>query len=112
MKALKREILLQRDFQHPNIVKLYSSFEKKGKLYMILEFVEKGNLWELLKNVYLNETQVIRIFRQIVSAIKYLHKRKILHRDIKPENILLNSHFDVKLCDFGFCAPYGKDQLR
>lgn len=47
-----------------------------------------------------------------MSAVDYLHEKRIIHRDIKPENILLDENFNTKLCDFGFCAPFGDGILR
>lgn len=71
-----------------------------------------GNLFEFMKSNRLSEDDVVNIFYQVSSAINYLHKQKILHRDIKPENILMKDRTHAKLCDFGFCAPYGTDVVR
>lgn len=98
--------------KHDNIVKLHNAFESKGYLYIILEYVEKGNLFEYMKVNRLSEDDVVTIFYQVTSAINHLHKQKILHRDIKPENILMKDKNHAKLCDFGFCAPYGNDVVR
>lgn len=60
----------------------------------------------------MTDSQVLTVFYQILKAISYIHKLKILHRDIKPENILMEGDFHAKLCDFGFCAPYGEGIKR
>lgn len=60
----------------------------------------------------MSEAEVIKIARQMISAVAYLHIRKIVHRDIKPENILFDHQGNFKLCDFGFCAPFGDDNQR
>lgn len=60
----------------------------------------------------LKEKEVYKIFYQVVSALAYIHNKNILHRDIKPENILITKDKDIKLCDFGFCAPFGEGQMR
>ena len=112
IEALKRELNIQKALKHEHIVKLYNAFESKGFLYIILEYVEKGNLFEYMKANRLNEDDIVSIFGQVTSAINYLHKQKILHRDIKPENILMKERNFAKLCDFGFCAPYGNDVVR
>lgn len=112
IEALKRELNIQKTLKHDNIVKLYNAFEAKGFLYIILEYVEKGNLFEYMKANRLTEDDIVSVFGQVTSAINYLHKQKILHRDIKPENILMKDKNFAKLCDFGFCAPYGNDVVR
>lgn len=112
VEALRRELNIQKTLKHDNIVKLYNAFENKGFLYIILEYVENGNLFEYMKTHKLSEDDIVRIFYQMASAINYLHKQKILHRDIKPENILMKERGHAKLCDFGFCAPYGNDVVR
>lgn len=77
-------------------------------LYIVLEYIEEGNLWELMGTKKLKEVEVFKIFYQVVSAMCYIHEKNILHRDIKPENILIKKDKNVKLCDFGFCAPFGE----
>lgn len=52
------------------------------------------------------------MYSQVVSAVCFLHQKKIMHWDLKPENILLTESKDIKLCDFGFCAPYGEGFMR
>ena len=112
IEALRRELNVQKVLKHDNIVKLHNAFETNGFLYIILEYIELGNLFEFSKKTKLTEDEIINVFFQITSAINYLHKQKILHRDIKPENILMVSRNTAKLCDFGFCAPYGNDVVR
>ena len=111
-RALKRELDTHRCLDHDNIVKLYNSFEVDGSLYIILEHIEMGNLYHFIKEHTLAEDEVVAIFYQVASALSYLHGQNILHRDVKPENILMVSRSQVKLCDFGFCAPYGNDEVR
>lgn len=112
IEALKRELNIQKALQHENIVKLYNAFETNGFLYIILEYIEQGNLFDYSRKHILSEDDIVNIFYQVTSAINYLHKKQILHRDIKPENILMVNHSHAKLCDFGFCAPYGGDVVR
>jgi len=112
IEALRRELHIQKTLRHENIVKLYNAFEEKGYLYIVLEYVEKGTLFDSIQARTLSEDDVVNIFFQVVSAIAYLHNRNILHRDIKPENVLMKNKSYAKLCDFGFSAPYGTDIIR
>lgn len=91
---------------------MYNSFEHGGFLYIILEYIKHGNLFEHMNKKPMSEDQILQIFYQITTAINYLHQKNILHRDIKPENILMENDWHVKLCDFGFCAPYGGNVVR
>lgn len=111
-EALRRELNIQKALKHDHIVKLHNAFESSGFLYIVLEHVGMGNLFEFAKRHELSEADIVGIFYQVVSAISYLHRQQILHRDIKPENILMMAKDRVKLCDFGFCAPYGGDVVR
>ena len=87
---------------------MYGYHTDKDSLYIVLEYIEEGNLWELMNRRKLQNKEIFKIFYQVVSAMCYIHQKNILHRDIKPENILITKKKDVKLCDFGFCAPFGE----
>ena len=112
LEALRRELQIQKMLQHEHIVKMHTSFEKDGYLYIVLEYIKQGNLFEFLRKRNLSQEQVLSIFYQILTAIDYLHDKQILHRDIKPENVLMENENKIKLCDFGFCAFYGKNVVR
>ncbi|KAI7871167.1 kinase-like domain-containing protein [Spinellus fusiger] len=106
-----REIKLLRTLPpHPNIVQLYDSFfSHANDLYFVMEFVDCGNIYQLIKtqrdqNTLLTQQQVKYIVHQVISALEHVHKHNILHRDLKPENLLLGSSpagLIVKLADFG-----------
>lgn len=97
---------------HQNIVEFKGYFLRLNKLYMVLEYIQGGSLWELLNQRRLSLDETFLYLSQIVAALHYLHSLKIIHRDIKSENILLLSSNQLKICDFGFCAPFGDDQKR
>jgi len=111
-EAIRREIEIHKQLVHPNIVKMYANFENNGRLYLILDYVEQGNLYDHMRSRTFDDRTVVKIFVQMLEAIAYLHQRRIIHRDIKPENILIDKSGNFKLCDFGFCAPYGYDNPR
>ena len=98
---------------HPNIVKIFEAFETEDNVYLVMEYVGGGSLHSLLKEQSdrrLQEEDAKRLFKQIMTALQYCHRKSITHRDIKLENILLDEHRNVKLIDFGFstCIPNDK----
>ncbi|XP_077596333.1 serine/threonine-protein kinase 36 [Stigmatopora nigra] len=102
LQSLKKEIDIMSNLQHPNIVKLFDSFETETEVVVVTEYAE-GQLFQIIEDDgSLPEYQVCEIACQLVSALYYLHSRRILHRDMKPQNILFDKNGVVKLCDFGF----------
>ncbi|KAF2830021.1 Pkinase-domain-containing protein [Ophiobolus disseminans] len=110
--GLEREICIMKLLDHPNIVRLYDIWENRNELYLIMEFVEGGELFSYIhEKGGIVEINVVHIFRQIIAALIYCHRINIHHRDLKPENILLDRDtMTVKLVDFGMAAlqPTGK----
>lgn len=100
---LTTEIDLHASLSHPHIIGFVDSLQVDSKVYLLLENAERGSLFFYLHpNKGLPESLSLRFAYQTLLAVKYLHDRHILHRDIKPENVLLDSAFNVKLCDFGW----------
>ena len=100
-----REIEIMYKLHHPNIVKLYGHFEDNNYCYFIMEYLQKGNIYPLVKRKFPVTLQLIAsIMKDIISAVYFLHHMspKIIHRDIKPENILLDQQGRTKLTDFGW----------
>ncbi|XP_027691208.1 cyclin-dependent kinase-like 5 isoform X2 [Vombatus ursinus] len=98
-----RELKMLRTLKQENIVELKEAFRRRGKLYLVFEYVEK-NMLELLEEMPngVPPEKVKSYIYQLIKAIHWCHKNDIVHRDIKPENLLI-SHSDIlKLCDFGF----------
>lgn len=108
---INREIAIHKSFNHPNIVRMHNAFKIHSTLYIVLDYISRGSLFDFNKS-NLSDGTIARIFAQIVSAIEFMHRHKILHRDIKPENVLIDEAEDARLCDFGFCAPFGENVLR
>ncbi|CAD8061805.1 unnamed protein product [Paramecium primaurelia] len=103
---IQREIHILRKLRHPNIVQLYEILESDTKIYLIMEFVSGGELFQhIVKNKRLSENEAAALFSQIVEAIEYLHSLKIAHRDLKPENLLLENN-TLKVVDFGLSNTY------
>ena len=103
-KRVIQEIQLLRRLDHPNIVKLLEVFETETTIYIVMEHMDKGDLYTLLKSQKkgrLSEPQAKPLFLQILRGLEYIHSQRILHRDIKLDNILIDQSSNLKICDFG-----------
>ena len=102
-KTTLREVKILRMLKQENVVQLKEAFRRKGKLYLVFEYVEK-NLLEILQEAPngLPPDQVRSYIYQLCKAIEYCHRLEVVHRDIKPENLLISGQHVLKLCDFGF----------
>ncbi|KAB8349856.1 hypothetical protein FH972_023869 [Carpinus fangiana] len=110
---VRREIEIQSNLAHPNILRLYGHFSDSKRIFLILEFAAKGELYKhLRKATRFPELQAAQYIAQMASALKFLHKKHIMHRDIKPENILVGIHGEIKISDFGWSvhAPNNRRQ--
>ena len=93
--------------RHPNIVQLYEIIETSRQLFLIMEFVPGGELFNyIVKKKRLENREACRFFHQILAGIEYLHSIKICHRDLKPENLLLDENMNIKIVDFGLSNTY------
>ncbi|XP_019545610.2 serine/threonine-protein kinase fused [Aedes albopictus] len=101
LKGLRGECEIQRNLQHPNIIRMVDSFETENEIIAVTEFA-KTDLHSELRDGSLGEPKTQKITYDLVSALYYLHSHRILHRDLKPQNILLDRNKTAKLCDFGF----------
>lgn len=111
----KAERNILQDIQHPFIVDMKYAFQTEGKLYMILEFAQGGELFNLLEqeNIF-DEVWAAFYLAEITLALGHLHTNGVIYRDLKPENILLDRDGHVKLADFGLCKQNvyeGNDNL-
>lgn len=99
------EITILKNVHHPNIINLHHVFENRHKIYLVMELLEGGELFDLIvKRGCLTEAETSKVMRQVIQAVAYLHMKRICHRDLKPENILLGRKGDietVRITDFG-----------
>ncbi|XP_060574979.1 5'-AMP-activated protein kinase catalytic subunit alpha-2-like isoform X17 [Ruditapes philippinarum] len=99
---IRKEIQNLKLFRHPHIIKLYQVISTPTDIFMVMEYVSGGELFDyIVKNGKLQEHEARRFFQQIVSGVDYCHRHMVVHRDLKPENLLLDHNRNVKLADFG-----------
>lgn len=102
-KQVRREVEIQSNLRHPNILKLYGHFHDSKRIFLILEFAGKGELYKHLRRENrFPEWKAAQYVAQCAAALRYLHRKHVIHRDIKPENILLGIHGEIKIADFGW----------
>lgn len=103
--AMEREIVLMKLVDHPNVLKLYDVWETSTSLYLILEYIQGGELFEqLCGEGRRTPPEALHYFQQIICAVDYLHRFNIAHRDLKLENILVDQESNIKVADFGMAA--------
>ena len=101
----RQEIKTLQVLRHKRIIRIRGWFEDSDNIYIVLPYMEGGDLSGFLKREGIPSKELtIKFMTQIISAVKYCHKKGILHRDIKLNNILIDKNMDIKLTDFGLCA--------
>lgn len=101
-RDIKREIKIMQHLRHPNIVSIHAVLVTDKKLYLVMELVRGGELYdEIVSKRRVDEQTSRRYFQQIVDAMVYCHRCGVVHRDLKPENLLLDGNGNVKITDFG-----------
>jgi calcium/calmodulin-dependent protein kinase I len=107
-ESLKQEVSILGKLNHPNITRLFDFFEEEKFYYVVLEYLDGGELFDrIVKKTYYSEKEARDLVFTVLKAIKYCHDQHIVHRDLKPENLLLaskNDDSDIKVADFGFAT--------
>ena len=102
MKKILYETNLMQKLNHPNITKILEMFEDDKFIFIIMEYINGGNLFSFVKKRRKLTEKIAKIlYKQIILGIKHIHSKNIVHRDIKLENILIDLNNTVKICDFG-----------
>mmetsp|Transcript_50584 Transcript_50584/g.158033 ORF Transcript_50584/g.158033 Transcript_50584/m.158033 type:complete len:630 (-) Transcript_50584:87-1976(-) len=114
-RQLAREIEILTTVSHPNVISLKDVFEDEKSVYLVLELVQGGELFDRIVNDgAFSEKDAAKMIRKITDALMHLHERKICHRDLKPENLLLTSkgsEADIKIADFGLSKILGEKTM-
>mmetsp|Transcript_7760 Transcript_7760/g.23704 ORF Transcript_7760/g.23704 Transcript_7760/m.23704 type:complete len:402 (-) Transcript_7760:176-1381(-) len=96
------EIAALRACRHPNIIRLEDAVMSRGKLYLVMEYLTGGELFDyVVDKGTLSEAEAADVLRHLTSAIAYMHAKGVVHRDLKPENLLLTAKKEIKIIDFG-----------
>ncbi|KAF5447303.1 hypothetical protein F2P56_032863 [Juglans regia] len=104
-EQIRREIATMKLIKHPNVVQLYEVMGSKTKIFIVIEFVTGGELFDKIVNHgRMREDEARRYFQQLINAVDYCHSRGVYHRDLKPENLLLDAYGNLKVSDFGLSA--------
>ncbi|XP_055647615.1 maternal embryonic leucine zipper kinase isoform X1 [Falco peregrinus] len=105
LSSIKLEIDAMKNLSHQHICRLYHVIETSKNIFLVLEYCSGGELYSYVTSkCRLSEERSRAFFRQIVSAIAYVHSQGYAHRDVKPENVLVDEEHNLKLTDFGLCA--------
>ena len=104
LDAIKEEVKILTKLDHPNIVKYYETYDDEKYIYLVMEYIGGGELFEKIaeqKNQTFTENVAREYLQKLIGACHHMHAQGIVHRDIKPENIMLSDNNEVKLIDFG-----------
>ena len=100
---LRREIEILSHLRHKHIIRLFTWFHDKEKVYLVLEYCCNGEVFNKLRDEgTFNEKETARYINDLASALDYCHSKHVIHRDIKPENLLFDDENNIKLADFGW----------
>nr|XP_006124182.1 serine/threonine-protein kinase DCLK3 [Pelodiscus sinensis] len=110
---MENEILIIKSLSHPNIVSLIDVYETEAEIYLILEYVPGGDLFDaIIESVKFTEHDAALMITDLCEALVYIHGKNIVHRDLKPENLLVQHNADksttLKLADFGLAKKVTK----
>jgi serine/threonine protein kinase len=121
-ECVVREAIISGELHHPNFVRLMNVFEDYGRVHLVTEICEGGELFQKIIDkssernggaACFTEDEAARIMGQLLSAVSYMHSRDIVHRDLKPENILFETDKEdspVKIIDFGLARKHNANE--
>ena len=95
-----------KSITHPHVVGIKEVFATSSKIFLVIELVDGGELFEYMNEVDMGEDQVRFFFKQLVEGLLFCHRNNVCHRDLKPENLLLDINGNLKISDFGLSTMY------
>lgn len=108
-QMIANEVAILRRVQHRNIVRLVEEFDFDSELYLVMELVKGGDLFDAIAAATkFPEMEAARLVSHLAGALSYLHSLSVVHRDIKPENLLVGQR-GLKLADFGLAVEMPQD---
>jgi len=116
LPLILREIEIIATSAHPNIVEYIETYDMAEELWVVMEYMSGGSLYDLVKlhltGIILTEEHVSYAIKQVLEALAFLHSKSRIHRDIKVDNILLDKDGSVKLADFGTAVQLTFQRLQ
>ena len=104
------EVEIHRSLHHPNVVEFRGVFQDDNYVYILLELCPNGTVLDMLKkHMPFDEDTAANVAKQVLQALVYLHKKKVIHRDLKLQNFLLGENNVLKVADFGLSAQLEDD---
>jgi len=116
LTRFKQEIAIMKMMDHPNIIKLYETFEDHRNIYLIMEICSGGELFDrIIETGHFTEVQAAIVMQQILRGMYYMHETHLTHRDLKPENFLFQTKDPIEKCtlkiiDFGLSCKFADGQ--
>merc|ERR1719454_1899130 len=117
IERFKQEIAIMKMMDHPNIIKLFETFEDHRNIYLVMELCSGGELFDrIIESGHFTEVQAAILMQQMIRAIYYMHENHVCHRDLKPENFLFMTKDPIEKCllkiiDFGLSCKFEQNQV-
>ncbi|XP_012266279.1 serine/threonine-protein kinase grp [Athalia rosae] len=106
-QSVRKETTIHRMLSNPHIIHYFGQRSEATMEYIFLEYAAGGELFDRIEpDIGMPAWEAQKYFKQLVSAVEYLHSRGVAHRDLKPENLLLDEHDNLKVTDFGMATVY------
>lgn len=109
-EMLRGEIINLKKLDHPNILKMYESYECEKRYYIVTDLCRGGELFEeITSRKHFSENDAAILMKALLQCVNYCHSNQVMHRDLKPENILLEDNKDynqIKIIDFGSSVDF------